>query len=390
MPATTNFYWLTNVGTARGSLNVKEAYAELAVPILKDKPFFRELSINGAGRITDYSTSGTVETWKVGTTWKPVDDLLLRATLSRDIRAPNLFELYSGAQSGIGIVNDLQTADGSYGSGLNQNVNTVTSGNANLKPEKSKTLTIGGVLTPSFFRGFSLSVDYYKIKVTGLIDSLSSQQIITNCYNAGGSGVAECGLIDRATPTSLPSLVHIVPANIAFLKTAGIDFDASYRTAVGDGALGLRLYMNYLDKFDAQQYAGAPIAHYAGVSVVGSNPTGFPRWRGNLSVDYSNGPFGITLSEQYIHKMRLDIPGGPVPIQFVDDKVKAVWYTDLSVRFTVPRGNGNFELFGNVNNLFDKQPPIIPGTVPGVNLPTNIAVYDFIGRAFTAGVRFKF
>ncbi|WP_313229335.1 TonB-dependent receptor domain-containing protein [Sphingobium yanoikuyae] len=390
VPATTNFYWLTNVGTAHGSLNVKEAYAELAVPILKDKPFFRELSINGAGRITDYSTSGTVETWKVGATWKPVDDLLLRATLSRDIRAPNLFELYSGAQSGIGIVNDLQTADGSYGSGLNQNVNTVTSGNANLKPEKAKTLTIGGVLTPSFFPGFSLSVDYYKIKVTGLIDTLSSQQIITNCYNAGGSGVAECGLIDRATPTSLPSLVHIVPANIAFLKTAGIDFDASYRTALGDGALSLRLYMNYLDKFDAQQYAGAPIAHYAGVSVVGSNPAGFPRWRGNFSIDYSNGPFGITLSEQYIHKMRLDIPGGPVPIEFVDDKVKAVWYTDLAMRFTVPQGNGNFELFANVNNLFDKQPPIIPGTVPGVNLPTNIAVYDFIGRAFTAGVRFKF
>jgi outer membrane receptor protein involved in Fe transport len=269
-------------------------------------------------------------------------------------------------------------------------VNTVTSGNANLKPEKAKTLTIGGVLTPSFFPGFSLSVDYYKIKVTGLIDTLSSQQIITNCYNAGGSGVAECGLIDRATPTSLPSLVHIVPANIAFLKTAGIDFDASYRTAMGDGALSLRLYMNYLDKFDAQQYAGAPIAHYAGVSVVGSNPAGFPRWRGNFSIDYSNGPFGITLSEQYIHKMRLDIPGGPVPIEFVDDKVKAVWYTDLAMRFTVPQGNGNFELFANVNNLFDKQPPIIPGTVPGVNLPTNIAVYDFIGRAFTAGVRFKF
>ncbi|MBH0014554.1 TonB-dependent receptor, partial [Pseudoalteromonas sp. NZS100_1] len=77
VPTTTNFYWLTNVGTAHGSLNVKEAYAELAVPILKDKPFFRELSVNGAGRITDYSTSGTVETWKVGATWKPVDDLLL-------------------------------------------------------------------------------------------------------------------------------------------------------------------------------------------------------------------------------------------------------------------------------------------------------------------------
>lgn len=390
VPSTSLFYWLTNVGTAQGSLNVKEAYAELAVPILKDTPFFRELSLNGAARITDYSTSGTVETWKVGGTWKPVDDILIRATVSRDIRAPNLFELYAGAQSGIGIVNDLRTADGSYGSGLNQNVNTITAGNPNLKPEKAKTLTIGGVFTPSFMRGFSLSLDYYRINVSNLIDSLSAQQIVTNCFNAGGAGVAECALISRTTPTSLPSLISIVPANIAFLKTAGIDIDASYRTTVGAGGLGVRLYLNYLDKFDAQQYVGAPIAHYAGVSVVGSNPAGFPRWRGNLSIDYTNGPFGITIAEQYIHKMRLDNPGSPTPIQFVDPKVKAVWYTDLSARFTIPHGEGNFELFGSVNNLFNKKPPLIPGTVPGVNLPTNIAVYDFIGRAFTAGVRVKF
>jgi hypothetical protein len=75
----------------------------------------------------------------------------------------------------------------------------------------------------------------------------------------------------------------------------------------------------------------------------------------------------VTIAEQYIHKMRLDIPGGPLPIQFIDDHVKAVWYTDLAVRFTIPHGDGNFELFGNVNNLFDKKPPLIPGTVPGVN-----------------------
>ncbi|WP_336962615.1 TonB-dependent receptor domain-containing protein [Sphingobium aquiterrae] len=390
VPSGALFYWLTNVGTAEGSLNVKEAYAEVAVPVLKDTPFFQELSLNAAGRITDYSTSGTVKTWKVGATWKPVSDLMLRATLSRDIRAPNLFELYAGPQSGIGIVNDLKTADGSYGSGLNQNVNTITSGNPNLKPETAKTLTVGGVIAPSFLPGFSLSIDYYRIKVSNLIDSLSAQQIITNCYNAGGAGVPECSLITRTTPNSLPSLVSIVPANIAFLKTAGIDFDASYRTSLGNGALGLRLYANYLDKFDSQQYSGAPIAHYAGVSVVSSNPAGYPRWRGNFSVDYTNGPLGITVAEQYIGKMRLDIPGSAVPIRFVNPNVKPVWYTDLSVRFTIPHSDGNFELFGNVNNLFDKKPPLIPGTVPGVNLPTNIAVYDFIGRAFTAGVRFKF
>lgn len=394
VPSGALYYWLSNVGSARGSVNVKEAFAELAVPILKDTPFFQELSLNGAARITDYSTSGTVKTWKVGATWKPVSDFLLRGTLSRDIRAPNLFELFAGAQSGIGIVNDVQIRDGNgnpiYGSGQNVNVNSITSGNPDLKPEIGKTLTVGGVFSPSFLPGFSLAVDYYRIKVTGIIESLSAQQILTNCFNAGGSGAVECGLIDRTSPTTFPSLVRIVPANIAFLKTAGVDIDASYRTELGNGALGIRLYANYLDKFDAQQYTGAPIAHYAGVNVVGSNPAGLPRWRGNLTVDYSNGPFGITLSEQYIGKMRLDIPGGPSRIVFEDGHVSPVWYTDLAMRFTVPHGDGNFELFGNISNLFDKKPPLIPGTIPGVNLPTNIAVYDFIGRSFTAGVRFKF
>ncbi|AEG48674.1 TonB-dependent receptor [Sphingobium chlorophenolicum L-1] len=384
-------YWLTNVGGSHGKLNVKEAFAEIAVPILKDTSFFKELSVNGAIRVTDYSTSGTVKTWKAGATWKPVDSLLLRGTYSHDIRAPNLYELYAGPQSGIGIVNDARNTAGTYGSGQNVNANTLTVGNPNLKPEVANTYTFGAVFAPEFLRGFSASVDYYNIKVDKLIDSLSAQQLIDNCRNAGGSGVIECSQIDRASPTTFPSLVNLIPQNIAFLKTAGIDFDFTYRTAVGNGGLGFRLYLNYLDRFDAQQYATAPVAHYAGVSVVTSNPAGFPRWRGNLTVDYSNGPFGITLGEQYIGKMRLDIPGGATPIQFVNPKVKPVWYTDLTLRYTIPHGDGgNFEFFTTVNNLFDKDPPLIPGTVPGVNPPTNIAVYDIVGRAFTAGVRVKF
>ncbi|QKR98832.1 TonB-dependent receptor [Sphingomonas sp. CL5.1] len=393
VPAGALFYWLTNVGQGHGSYNVKEGFAELAVPILKDAPLFQELSLNGAVRVTDYSTSGTVTTWKAGGTWKLVQDFLLRATYSRDIRAPNLFELYSGAQSAIGIINDKQNAAGTIGSGINQNVSSVTSGNLGLKPEKAKTLTIGAVLTPRFLPGFSMSVDYYSIKVDSLIDQLSAQQIVDNCTNSGGTG-PECALITRSSPTAFPTLIRIAPANIAFLKTAGIDFDATYRTSLGNGGLALRLYANYLDKFDTQQYAGAPTLHYAGVNVVGSNPAGYPRWRGSLTADYSTDRFGLTISEQMVGSMRLDIPGAlpnGARVSFVDDHVGAVFYTDLTLRAKVDIGEGkHFEPFLTINNLFDKDPPLIPGTVPGVNLPTNIAVYDFVGRAFTAGVRFKF
>jgi outer membrane receptor protein involved in Fe transport len=387
-----SYFWLTNVGSAHGSETVKEGFIELAVPLLKDTPGFQELSLNGAARMTDYSSSGTVTTWKVGGSWRPISDFLLRGTYSRDIRAPNLFELYSGPQAAIGIVNDAKV--GSIGSGLNQNVISAVVGNPNLKPEKAKTLTIGGVIAPSFLPGFSMSVDYYSIKVNGLIDQLSAQQIVNNCTNSGGTA-PDCASINRATSTTLPTQINILPSNLAFLKTAGIDFDASYRTQIGsNGRLAIRLYANRMSKFDVQQFAGAPVLHYAGVSVVASNPAAYPRWRGNLSVDYENNSFGITIAEQMIGNMRLDIPGalaGGARVNFVDNSVGKVFYTDLTLRAKVNIGEGRkFEPFLTVNNLFDKDAPLIPGTVPGVNMPTNIAVYDIIGRAFTAGVRVKF
>ena len=384
-------FWLTNVGSANGTENVKEAFLELAVPLLKDSPGFEELGLNGAVRYTDYSVSGGVTTWKIGAIWKPIQDLTLRATYSRDIRAPNLFELFSGPQSAIGLVNDQRV--GSIGSGLNQNVTSAIVGNPNLKPEKAKTLTLGGVVSPSGLPGFSMSIDYYNIKIDGLIDQLSAQQIVNNCTNSGGTA-PDCASIDRGTPTSLPTLIRILPTNLSFLKTSGIDFDASYRTELGSGNLAVRLYANYLSKFDVQQFIGAPILRYGGVSVVASNPAAYPRWRGNLTLDYTAERWGVTLSEQLIGGMRLDIPGqlaGGIPLNFTEPNVGAVWYSDLTLRGKFSLGKaGNLEPFVTINNLFNKKPPLIPGTIPGVNLPTNIAVYDFVGRAFTAGVRFKF
>jgi len=379
VPAGTLFYWLTNVGSAHGKENVKEAYGEIAVPILKDAPFAKELSLNGAARVTDYSTSGTVWTWKAGGTWKPVEDVLFRYTLSRDIRAPNLFELFAGDQSAISFLTDPV-------SGLAQNVPQVNSGNPNLTPEIAKTQTIGVVLQPRFAPGFSMSVDYYKVRLREAITTLGLQQIVNNCV--ANSAAPECDLITRPTPTGFPTLVRVAPANTAFLQTKGIDFDASYRREVGPGNLALRLYATRLIQFNTQTYSGAPILHWAGVDYVASAPQGYPKWRGSLMADYSWNNFGVTVSEQYIGKMTLGIPGQPQ--NFVDPHVSAVWYTDLAVRYDLKPGGRDLQLFATVQNLFDKQPPLIPGITAGVNLPTNNATYDIIGRAYTMGVRFKF
>lgn len=396
VPSGALYYWLSNVGSASGDYDVKEAFAEVAVPLIKDAPFIKDLSLNGAVRATEYSTSGGVKTWKIGGIWSTGDQLLFRTTYSSDIRAPNLFEIYSGPQSGIGIVNDTCGGNTAVCSGLSLNVASVVSGNINLKPEEAKTLTVGAVFRPKFLPGFSASVDYYSIDLENAIDQLSAQQIITNCNNNGSSDPS-CAFITRPAAVGglaqFPTVISIAPANIAFLKTAGVDLDASYRTQLNGGQLGLRLYANYLDKFDTQLFKGAPTLHFAGVSVVTSNPAAYPKWRGSLSVDYNKGIYGVTLTQSLIGKMRLDIPGNlpnGAKLNFVVPDVEAVHYTDLTLRADLPFEKTKSEIFVTVNNLFDKQPPIIPGTVPGVNIPTNISVYDIVGRAITAGVRFRF
>lgn len=381
------FYWLTNVGSANGSINVKEAFAEIAVPVFRSDGLPGELGLNAAGRITDYSTSGTVKTWKLGATWKPVPDLLLRGAISRDIRAPNLFELFAGDQSGIGLLFDPVT-------NTSQNINTVTGGNPLLKPEKADTLTLGGVFSPSFIPGFSLAIDYYKLEIEGAIGSLNAGQIVSNCFNSGGAA-PECALITRPSPTTFPTLIRIAPANISFIETSGIDFDASYRTELGRGALGLRLYANYLRSYRTQQFDGAPVLQFAGINVAGSDPVGRPKWRGTLTLNYAIDGFEVALTEQFIGKMKQGIPGafpGGVSAAFVpgEDKVKAALYTDLTLAYAVPHWGGEAKFFLTVNNLLDRKPPIRPGTIPGVGMPTNFALFDTIGRAFTAGVRFNF
>lgn len=380
VPSSALFYWLTNVGEAAGDVNVKEGFLEVNVPVLSDVAFAKSLDINAAGRITDYSTSGRVETWKLGATWRPVDDFLLRTTRSRDIRAPTLFDLYAGDQSAIGTLVDPV-------SGITANVPQISGGNTGLKPEEADTFSIGGVLTPSFLPGFSLSVDYFRLKIDGAIGSLTPIQMVTNCQASGGTA-PECALITRPSATAFPTSVRLAPANIAFLRTSGIDFDATYRTEAGPGDLTLRLYASYLDEYKTQQSATAPVYDFAGYGSSANQPIARPKWRGTLNVSYDIGDFNIFVSEQYIGKWAL---GSQEPNQnYNGAKQSAVWYTDATVTYRTQAFGAETELFLTANNLFDRDPSLVPGTIPGLNLPTIISLYDTVGRAYTVGVRAKF
>ncbi len=221
----------TNPQPAAGDYDVTEVFTEIEAPLLKDQPFAKSLTLNGAVRYVDYSTSGNVVPWKAGAVWEPVDWLRFRGTRSRDIRAPNLGELYRGSSQGTANVVD------PFRNNANVAVLTGSVGNANLTPEIAKGTTVGFVVTPSeLISGFNVSLDYYSVRIDDAISTLGAQQELTNCFQ----GVQEqCSFIIRAADGSLARILQ--PSfNTAFTKTSGYDMEASLSTpleAVGGSLL---------------------------------------------------------------------------------------------------------------------------------------------------------
>jgi len=385
LAATATRFYLTNTGTANGSNNVKEVFGEVAVPLLRDRAFAEQLDVSGAIRYTDYSTSGGVTTWKLGASWVPTNGLRFRVTRSRDIRAPTLFDLFAGAQTTVSSVIDPHTnVSGSF-------IQT-QSGNPSLRPEVGNTLSVGFVLQPDFLRGFALSVDGYKVQIDGAITTLSTLQILQDCEASGGTA-ASCDLITRPLPFSdhsaanYPTAVQVSGVNIATIDMRGIDFDASYRTGLGAGALSLRLYATYVDRFRQQLSASQSAIEYAGYTTNGTRvDTPIPRIKGNLNVNYDIGVFSIFAQENLIGAMKL----GPTQV-YTEKSLPAFLTTDLTLTVRPKTNRIRSEIFFTVNNLFDATPPeFFQTTVPGLGLGTLQILYDTTGRQFTAGVRVSF
>ena len=392
--SSTTVFRTTIAGVAEGSVDVKEAYGEIALPLLRDIPGIHSLDLNGAIRVTDYSTSGTVTTWKVGAVYEPVSDLRLRGTLSRDIAAPTLFQLFSGAQVVTGNILDPHIEP----NGLAVQANRITRGNPDLAPEVATTWVVGGVYTPSWLPGFNISADYYDIKVEGAITVLGDAEILSDCEDSQGTAPV-CDLIERPlpfdnrTPANAATAVNRAPLNLSSLRQRGLDIEANYRFPVGsDARVELRGNVNLLFESSTQQTVDAPILDAAGRGYDNQ------RVRANFSQAYFSGGFSLQLTERYIGPSELTLPRA-TELVFADPEVtryNPALYVDLNVAQKIGR-NQALEVFLNVENLFDKKPPVngptftnFPVTTnPGLFLPYG-SQYDIVGRYFTAGVRVNF
>ena len=399
-----------------GGFNVKEAFAELKVPLLADTPFFQLLEVGGAVRISDYSTVGSVVSYNGTATWKPIEDLSFRGTYARAVRAPNIGELFAGLSQtfpsglqdpceGIGATGGGATGDNcradagvaaniaangvfTLNQGDIQGISGFNGGNPNLFEETADSWTVGAVITPrsiSALGNLTITADYYNIKIEDVISGFPRQFTLQQCYAEGNQTF--CDLITRRpTQTAVNSagsidLVNSLSVNAAVLKTSGVDVTASWSTPLGlTGGDRLSLYGAYTHVIKNDFYS-LPTAD----ADPSAGEVGNAKDRFTAHASYSNDDFKIGFTGTYIGKSYIDD-------QFDGPKAYAIdpyFLLDMNTSFYVSE---KFEFYFGVDNLLDKSAPNILSGVTGnvTGSDTAADVYDVFGRRYYTGVRLRF
>ena len=380
-----------------GAYNVTEEYAEAVVPLARDAAWAKSLELNGAVRFTDYSTSGRVTTWKLGATYAPSSDIRFRATRSRDIRAPNIGELFALGQiaSGANIVDPFNNNT------VYTSVEVLRRGNPLLKPEIADTLGLGVVLTPSFIPGLQLSVDYYKIKIKNAVKIPNEQIVVNLCFQNQTSPV--CAFIERAGGAATGAITRIStpPANVLSQDAEGIDAELAYRLPIANsnGALTLRAYGNYVISLKNEDTTG--VSQGAGVvgnfgGIINSGPFA-PKFRSTVRLGYESDRWNASVSWRYVSPNVIDNTFTDCAAACPASNVRTIERNgvasnslfDLALSYK-PFERNETAVYVAVDNVFNQAPPFVPGQVDIAYFTGQYTIgYDRIGRTIRAGIRFK-
>ena len=396
-PASQVSDWLSgNYRPTRGSYEVTEGALETVVPLASQRNWAKSWDLQAAARFTGYSVSGFAVTWKVGTTYAPVPDIKLRLTRSRDIRAPNLQELFAGGTAGSTGVFDPFTNATPTALGL-------ATGNLQLNPEKADTVGVGAVVQPYFIPNFSASVDYWDIRIKDAIGSLARQQQIDLCFKGGVGSALFCeGITRNASGTIIQ--VATKPFNLAINRASGFDFEASYHLQASDlveswrGSLSLQASATtYLENF-SNNGVDEP-TDTAGENAA-ANP---PKWRYRATFAYEDDSLKASLtgrgvnsgvySNSYI-ECTSACPLSTGTHRTIDNnRINGALYWDAAVSYGVEiQGFRTSEMYLNVKNLANKSPPVVAPLGTGSSFWTPLSnpnLYDLLGRVFRVGVRFR-
>jgi hypothetical protein len=404
-----------NYHDARGTYHVNEVFVEVGVPLINNS-FWGKADLQLAGRHARYSTAGDANTWKVGVAWDtPIPGIRVRALQSRDIRAPNLSELFAPV-SGLngGFNNDFAKAAGLPSSVYSgQNIVGKNIGNAFLKPEKAQTTEVGIVWQPDFVPGFQLSVDYYRISVHGAIQSLGSQTVEDLCFQGQTAFCAQNAITTsngQPQTTTLgntgvagdPNGVTAIasqPFNAASLLTDGMDIEASYQFDLENydvpGRFELRSLATHVSKFisDSGIVGTQRNVELAGALSGGGNSQ---TYKLQETQSYQNDVWGFNLTERwyaggvFTNKNSIVCAIGSCPTQTAAQQLQSptinynyvspVFYLDVGANWNV---SDKTQLFTRIDNIANTMPP----NTGGQNV--NNTLYDVVGRMYRVGVRFN-
>jgi outer membrane receptor protein involved in Fe transport len=402
----------------QGGFNVKEAYAELYIPVLKDLPFAHQLSVDLGDRYSKYSLAGSTSNWKVAVEWRPIDDLLIRGTVQKVFRAPTLGSLFQGAFGSAPAFSDpcigLSASDlaahanacqnvppnstfQSLQNGLSQTTG-VTSGavaaGVNLQPEEGKSFDWGVVYSPHYVPGLTLNADLWRIYLNNTITTVNATIVSGVCFADNSSPL--CALIHRR-PNGQVAFISQPTVNLGRLDTRGVDFGATYRVPQVSwlpGQFTVSALGTYLAEFTNTTAPGIPdsqVYHIAGHYYNGFGS--YPRVRGQVNLDWQDGPWNASWRVRYIGHEEAgsmnpaENQNGQSGAQLYAFRVPTIIYNDAQVSYNVQPINTTLS-FG-VNNMFDKQPPIFTQSIV-LNADTDVGTYDVVGRFYWARATIKF
>jgi outer membrane receptor protein involved in Fe transport len=456
--------------TTIGAFDVYEGFGELIAPLVQDKPFFQSLTLEAGVRYSHYTIDApntpkfNTTTWKAGGSWEPVDAIKIRGNYSRAVRAPNISELFSPQNTGLTSIandpcaslNDQNQVVRPAPTGTLRAVclaqgaptftignipqptagqgNATSGGNLNLKPEKSNSWTIGAVLQPDFIPGFSLSVDYYNIKITGAITTPTSDDAIQACFGAptggnyspaaGAENSLACTVIRRnpltgglaGDPVAVPGLL-LALTNLGTIKTDGVDVTMNYNSDLGFAKLALSFAGNWTK---SSKFKASPASDFRECVGLFSSSCGSPggagadvgsiqpefSWTQRTTLTFDN--VDLSLLWRHISAVQTEdgdsyrgpvpgaaspLPGAPAQGSFGNrdfNFIPSYDYFDLATRVGV---GDNLTLTVTVANLFDKKPPLTGqdvGTSSFNSGNTYPSTYDALGRTFRVGARLRF
>lgn len=405
-----------------GKFDVHEFFAEVNVPLLSGLPFAEYAGLNGAVRVSDYSTAGTATAWKAEAEWVPVEGVRFRGGFSRAVRAPSVGELFAAQGQGFPPANDPCAGGNPVGdaaltaicvaTGVPQGaignvpalaagqVQQITGGNPDLFEESADTYTIGAVLTPTFLPNFSISVDYYNIEIEDAISTFGggAANIINTCYTrTRDASDPFCSAISRSATGAIIS-VSSTNANIATISTAGIDVEANYSFDVDDligsgsdwGSMRLRWQGTWVDKNTFQADPISPVQDCSGLfGDTCGEPDSEIRWTSSAQWvrDKVSALLRVRWQDSVINDGRVDFTDEGREIadsSDIDARLGARTYIDLSASYDVLE---NVTLTGGVENLLDKKPRLTDEEEQSNTYPST---YDVLGTRFFIGAQFRF